>query len=355
VARSSTLIGIPAPSVADKASDKPPEKSSDKPPEKSSDKPPEKASDQSSLVAPVPVGKRTLIGIAAPIIDQKTTPSEPAKAAPTAGSAPPPAPAEPRPAPLPETRHEQASGAPHHEPEEQKVSRAKSPLAQTRKETPDALAAAKREARATSKGAPSDAPEKSSRLGSILLLLLIGAGAVWFVMHKQRESEEALNEQLKPAQVEQAPQEKPPEMPVTPPTTETPEPTASAAASAAAPEPEASAAPAASASAAEAPSAAPEAAPPAKTAPRSPTAEAEPVSAEGTRVVIVRLMPPDARLFYKGKSVGKSPVRIELKPGEKKRSFEVGRPGYVTRRLVVDGSEPQVSIGLRPESGVPTE
>jgi len=69
----------------------------------------------------------------------------------------------------------------------------------------------------------------------------------------------------------------------------------------------------------------------------------------------VKLTPPDARLFYKGKSVGKSPVRIELKPGEKKRSFEVGRPGYVTRRLVIDGSEPELSIGLRPDPNAPAQ
>jgi hypothetical protein len=72
------------------------------------------------------------------------------------------------------------------------------------------------------------------------------------------------------------------------------------------------------------------------------------------RVVTVHLMPPDARLFYKGKSVGKTPVRVELAPGEKKRSFEVGRPGFVTRRLVVDGSQPEMWIGLRPESAAPT-
>jgi hypothetical protein len=72
-------------------------------------------------------------------------------------------------------------------------------------------------------------------------------------------------------------------------------------------------------------------------------------SKEGTRVVTVHLTPPDARLFHKGKSVGKSPVRIELAPGEKKRSFEVGRPGYVTRRLVIDGSQPELWVGLRPD------
>lgn len=68
--------------------------------------------------------------------------------------------------------------------------------------------------------------------------------------------------------------------------------------------------------------------------------------------MVVSMMPPDARLFWKGKSLGKSPVRIELAPGEKRR-YEVGRPGYVTRRLVVDGSQSEVSIGLRPDPSAP--
>jgi hypothetical protein len=42
-------------------------------------------------------------------------------------------------------------------------------------------------------------------------------------------------------------------------------------------------------------------------------------------------------------------VRVELAPGEKRRAFEVGMPGWVTRRLVVDGSKPEMFIGLKPE------
>ncbi len=101
------------------------------------------------------------------------------------------------------------------------------------------------------------------------------------------------------------------------------------------------------ASAASSPVASAEAAP-AAAAPASaePSASAAP---DGSRVVIVKISPPGARLFYKGKPVGSSPVTVELAPGEKKRSFEVGMPGWVTRRLVVDGSKPEVFIGLKPE------
>jgi hypothetical protein len=69
--------------------------------------------------------------------------------------------------------------------------------------------------------------------------------------------------------------------------------------------------------------------------------------AEGTRVVVVKISPPQAKLWHKGKAVGSSPVTIELAPGEK-RSYEVGMPGWVTRRLVVDGSKPEIFIGLKP-------
>jgi len=68
----------------------------------------------------------------------------------------------------------------------------------------------------------------------------------------------------------------------------------------------------------------------------------------GMRVVVVKISPPGARLFRKGKPIGSSPVTIELAPGEK-RSFEVGMPGWVTRRLVVDGTKPEIFIGLKPE------
>jgi hypothetical protein len=73
----------------------------------------------------------------------------------------------------------------------------------------------------------------------------------------------------------------------------------------------------------------------------------ESAPAEGTRVVVVKISPPQAKLWRKGKAVGSSPVTIELAPGEK-RAYEVGAPGWVTRKLVVDGSKPEISIGLKP-------
>ncbi len=372
-ARGGTLIGIPAPSVVDASQEKPAEKPSDKPPETPADKPLHTAS-------VVPAGKRTLIGIAAPVIEKKASPSEPPKAEAASGSKPPPA-ASSSPPPaasssppgatataesLADTRRDRASKAPTEE--EYRVSRAKSALASTRKETPEALASAKRRARDR---AESDAPEKKgSNLGTILLFLAAAGAAAWFVFTKQRGGNEATNEpaQNPPADVARTEPEKAAEQPAPPPVITTPEPTAAAPASAAAAEPApsavASAEPIPTVSADDLPSAEPVAgkkgkkAPPASAAAQAPAAAAPTAaapSAEGTRVVMVTLMPPDARLFYKGKSVGKSPVRIELAPGEKKRSFEVGRPGYVTRRLVVDGSQPEVSIGLRPESGAPPE
>lgn len=95
------------------------------------------------------------------------------------------------------------------------------------------------------------------------------------------------------------------------------------------------------------PSAAPAAPEPAASAPPADSAAAT-EKPPGTRIVVVKLSPPGARLFRKGKPVGSSPVTIELGPDEKRRSFEVGMPGYVTRKLVVDGSKPEIFIGLKP-------
>jgi hypothetical protein len=371
---SGTLIGIPAPSVEAKPSDRP----SDKPPAAPSDKPLAAPGETPALRGDSLVpNKRTLMGIAAPVIAPRSdapaaaprsdapaaAPRSDAPVAAPRSDAPDPAktPAEPfasrrpppqsiPPEPLPETTSSSLPSPPPEPEDEQDTSRAKRRLASTRKETPEALAAAKKEARShAARKAVSTAPEKGSRVGPILLMLVVAAGAVWFVLGKQRglsnPGSDAANNpdpQAEPAQ---------PEAVVAAPAP-TPEPSAIASA---APAPEPQAAPSASAapsatgtpSAAPAPSAEP-AKPDERAKAENPT-PSEPASADGSRVVIVKLMPPDARLFYKGKSVGKSPVRIELKPGETKRSFEAGRPGYVTRRIVIDGTEPELSVGLRPD------
>jgi hypothetical protein len=65
--------------------------------------------------------------------------------------------------------------------------------------------------------------------------------------------------------------------------------------------------------------------------------------------VIVKVRPAGARFYHKGKKMGGSPMRVELAPGEK-RAFEVGHPDFVTRKVVIDGSEPEVIVGLHPKS-----
>jgi hypothetical protein len=212
----------------------------------------------------------------------------------------------------------------------------------TRKETPEALAAAKKEARSRSMAPASDPPAKGPRFGFVLLMLAVAGAAIWFLVAKQstvaeQEDPDAPDERASQPRVLEVP-------PV-----ETP-PAPAATATSTVPVLEASALPLASGVAAPVAPAQPSDAAKVGEGTEGETPRASAGSEEGTRIVTVHLTPPDARLFHKGRSVGKSPVRIELAPGEKKRSFEVGRPGYVTRRLVIDGSQPELWVGLRPES-----
>jgi hypothetical protein len=84
---------------------------------------------------------------------------------------------------------------------------------------------------------------------------------------------------------------------------------------------------------------------------REPTALAsapvQPVDAGETVAVQVKIKPDGAQLFQKGKYVGRCPFTLELTRGER-RTFEVVAPGYVTRRLVLDGSKPVISFGMKP-------
>ncbi len=83
----------------------------------------------------------------------------------------------------------------------------------------------------------------------------------------------------------------------------------------------------------------------AESAAAAPTEGAPP---PGTQVITVNTKPEGARLYYKGKEVGTTPLKVELAPGEK-RSYEVFLRGHLTRKLVVDGSKSEVVIGMRPE------
>jgi hypothetical protein len=78
---------------------------------------------------------------------------------------------------------------------------------------------------------------------------------------------------------------------------------------------------------------------------------ASPKSSSGNVVrVQVSSDPPGARLFWRGKPVGTTPFVLELAPGEK-HAYEMGMPGYNTRKVVIDGSKNEVSVGLKAEPG----
>lgn len=130
-------------------------------------------------------------------------------------------------------------------------------------------------------------------------------------------------------------------------------------AEAVAPAPDAAPAPMAGTEAAAAEPAAPAPAapalPPAQESPIAPdTSGGTPAAAEtGNVLVVVKVRPDDARIYRKGKQVGSSGMTVELAPGER-RAFEVTKRGYVTRKLVVDGTAKEVFIGLRPEPGTAT-
>jgi hypothetical protein len=65
--------------------------------------------------------------------------------------------------------------------------------------------------------------------------------------------------------------------------------------------------------------------------------------------VTLKSIPPKARFFHFGKEVGTAPFVLEFKPGER-HSYEVGLPGYITRKVTLDGSKPEITVGLRKES-----
>jgi hypothetical protein len=58
--------------------------------------------------------------------------------------------------------------------------------------------------------------------------------------------------------------------------------------------------------------------------------------------------PPGARLFWKGKEQGTTPFVLEFPAGER-HSYELGLPGYTVRKLVIDGTKTDISIGMRPD------
>ena len=78
----------------------------------------------------------------------------------------------------------------------------------------------------------------------------------------------------------------------------------------------------------------------------APSADA---AASGKHRVLLKSLPPKARFYHFGKQVGVAPFVLEFDPGER-HAYEVGLPGYGTRKVVVDGSKPEVTVGLRKDT-----
>ncbi|MEO6600005.1 MAG: PEGA domain-containing protein, partial [Polyangiaceae bacterium] len=89
--------------------------------------------------------------------------------------------------------------------------------------------------------------------------------------------------------------------------------------------------------------------PSASTPVTEPAASAAPAASGESHTVNFKSTPPKARFYHFGKEVGTAPFSLEFKPGER-HSYEVGLPGYITRKVTVDGSTPEITVGLRKNS-----
>ena len=85
-------------------------------------------------------------------------------------------------------------------------------------------------------------------------------------------------------------------------------------------------------------------------APAQPAASASASVPTGPASVELEVSPPQTLVFHKGVKLGKSPLKIELKPGEKKDLF-LARDGYRPHRVTIDGAEPKVSVTMTPYEG----
>jgi len=68
-------------------------------------------------------------------------------------------------------------------------------------------------------------------------------------------------------------------------------------------------------------------------------------SSKAPVTVKLDVFPPDARVLRRGVSLPGPPYAVQIPPG-KRVAVEVTRAGFIPRRVVLDGTEPDVSIGL---------
>jgi hypothetical protein len=78
-------------------------------------------------------------------------------------------------------------------------------------------------------------------------------------------------------------------------------------------------------------------------APEAPKSVANPNA--DTVPVTVKLIPPDAKLVFRGSAVEGPPFVIDVPKG-KKLSMEASRKGFVTRKITIDSTKDSVTFGL---------
>jgi hypothetical protein len=61
--------------------------------------------------------------------------------------------------------------------------------------------------------------------------------------------------------------------------------------------------------------------------------------------VTVNSNPNGVRVWRRGKSIGRTPLVIQIGRGER-RVFEIGSPGYGTRRLSLNGEKTDITVNL---------
>jgi hypothetical protein len=92
-------------------------------------------------------------------------------------------------------------------------------------------------------------------------------------------------------------------------------------------------------------------APPATSAaPAAAAAASAEAPTPGTITVTVNSVPPKALFYHFGKQVGVAPFVVQLQPGER-HAYEVGLPGHITRKLLLDGTKTELTVGLREDPG----
>ncbi len=88
-----------------------------------------------------------------------------------------------------------------------------------------------------------------------------------------------------------------------------------------------------------------ESAPSAESSASTPPAESAAEVVQEDAKVMMNIKPDGVLVLYKGKVVGRTPFILKQPRGEK-RSYEVAKPGYGTRRIVVTGNERSIGFEL---------